>query len=77
MVGAKITVETHSKTKFQPLTPKIKKAPILGKASPTPLCKNGWKKINAPMANKPVLIIGTNALAVTSATNSFLLLSNL
>ena len=76
-VGANITVEINSKTKFQPITPNIKKAPIFGKASLIPLCKNGWKKIKAPMANSPVLIIGTIALAIMSANNSLFFLNSL
>ena len=61
--GATTIVVPNSTKKLIPITPNIKKAPIFGKVSLTPLSRNGLKNINAPMQNKPVLIIGTSALA--------------
>lgn len=61
----KVTVVMISNMKFQPITPKMKKAPILGNASPTPLSRNGLKKMKQKAENIPVLSIGTVTLART------------
>lgn len=59
------------------MMPKMRNAPILGKASPTPLSKKGRKKIKQNTENKPVLTIGTIMLAKINPTKLFLFLNNL
>ena len=58
----KTTVVMISNMKFQPMTPKIRKAPIFGNVSPTPLSKNGLKKMRQNTPNIVVLITGTKKL---------------
>lgn len=67
----KTTVVIISKIKFMPITPKIKKAPMLGNDSLTPLSRNGLKNIKLKPANIPVLITGTSTLAKTRPTYGF------
>ena len=57
--------------------PKMRKAPMFGKVSPTPLSKKGRKKIKQNTENKPVLTIGTIKLARIKPTKLFLFLNNL
>ena len=58
----KTTVVMISKMKFQPTTPKMRKAPVFGKASPTPLSKNGLKKRRQNITKIVVLMTGTKKL---------------
>ena len=59
------------------MMPKIKKAPIFGNCSPTPLSKKGRKKIKQNTENKPVLTTGTVMLDKIRPSISFLFLNNL
>ncbi len=68
----KITVVAISKRKLIPITPKIRKAPIFGKESLTPLSKNGRKNTRLHVAKIAVLIIGTSALDNSKAITLFL-----
>ena len=63
--------------KFQPMTPKMRNAPMFGKPFSTPLSKKGRKKIKANTENKPVLTIGTIKLAMIRPIRLFLFLNNL
>ena len=73
----KTTVVIISKMKFQPITPKMRNAPILGKVSPTPLSKNGLKKMRQNIVNIPVLMTGTKKLDNNKPTSLFFFLSAL
>ena len=76
--GVEITVvEAISTMKLIPITPKIKKAPIFGNVSLTPLSKKGRKKIKAKTEKSPVLITGTKMLASIKPTILSLFLNNL
>lgn len=66
-----------SKTKFQPMTPKTRKAPMFGKASPTPLSKNGLKKMRQNITNIAVLITGTKKLESNKPMSLWFFLSAL
>ena len=63
--------------KLIPMTPNIKNAPISGQASLTPLSKKERKNNKQNITNMPVLIIGTSAPEIRSATTLFLFLSKL
>ena len=69
------TVVMISKIKLIPITPKMKKAPMLGKVSLTPLSKNGLKNIKQNIVNIPVLITGTKILATTKPKIAFFFLN--
>ena len=71
------TVVAISKMKFQPITPKMRKAPIFGKASPTPLSKKGRKNNKQNTLKIPVFTIGTVKLAKIRPMRLFLFLNNL
>ena len=59
------------------MMPKMRKAPMFGKFSPTPLSKKGRKNIKQNTENNPVLTIGTRRLARIKPTRLFLFLNNL
>ena len=67
----KTTVVTISKIKLIPITPKMRKAPIFGNLSLTPLSKNGRKNIRHITAKMPVLTIGTMKLEISKAKTLF------
>ena len=73
----KTTVVMISKTKFQPTTPKIRKAPIFGNVSPTPLSKNGLKKMRQNTTNIAVLMTGTKKLDTSKPASLCFFLSAL
>ena len=73
----RIIVEIISKMKFQPMTPKMRNAPMLGNASLIPLSKNGLKKMRQNIVNIPVLITGTKKLDNNKPTSLFFFLSAL
>lgn len=66
-----------SKTKFQPITPKIKKAPMFGYISPIPASKKGRKIIKLVNEKIPVLMIGTRMLIKIRAKYLFFFFNRL
>ena len=70
-------VEMISTIKLIPITPKIKKAPMFGNASLTPLSKKGRKNNKQTIEKMPVLMIGTKRLAIIKPIRLFLFLNNL
>ena len=77
MIGDNTVVVPISRRKFQPMTPKIKKAPMFGNCVPTPLSKNERKKMRQPMQKVPVLTTGTDMLAKISPKRRFFFLKSL
>ena len=74
-IGDITPVETSSIKKFQPMKPTNKKTQIFGKAPLVTLAsKIGRKKIRAMIMKIPVLIIGTNKLAIIKARIVFFFL---
>ena len=71
------TVVIISKMKFQPMIPKMRKAPIFGNCSPTPLSKKGRKNIKQQTENRPVFTIGTIKLEIIKPKTWFLFLKSL
>ena len=71
------TVEMISTIKLMPITPKIKKAPMFGNVSLTPLSKKGRKNNKQTTEKIPVLITGTKILAIINPMRLFLFLNNL
>ena len=59
------------------MMPKIKKAPIFGNCSPTPLSKKERKNNKLKTENKPVLTTGTVMLARIKPTTLFLFFNSL
>ena len=73
----KTTVVMISKMKFQPITPKMRKAPMFGKVSPTPLSKNGLKKRRQNITKIVVFMTGTKKLDNNNPVNLCFFLSAL
>ena len=63
--------------KFQPMMPKMRKAPIFGNCSPTPLSRKGRKNIKQQTENRPVFTIGTIKLEIIKPKTWFLFLKSL
>ena len=59
------------------MMPKMRKAPIFGNCSPTPLSKKGRKNIKQQTENRPVFTIGTIKLEIIKPKTWFLFLKSL